>query len=134
MKIVLDTNCLLVIIPKLSAYRKLFDLIRAEKISIALTTEIIAEYEEQLNAFYSENVASNVIRLLLKLEKTQLITVYYNWNLIAADEDDNKFVDCAIAANADYIITNDKHYNALKEINFPQVKCLKLEEFCNSVI
>lgn len=134
MKIVLDTNCLLVIIPKLSAYRKLFDLIRAEKISIALTTEIIAEYEEQLNAFYSENVASNVIRLLLKLEKTQLITVFYNWNLIAADEDDNKFVDCAIAANADYIITNDKHYNALKEINFPKVKCLKLEEFCNSVI
>jgi len=104
MKIVLDTNCLLVIIPKLSAYRKLFDLIRNEEISIALTTEIIAEYEDQLNAFYSENVASNVIRLLLKLEKTQLITVYYNWNLIAADEDDNKFVDCAIAANADYII------------------------------
>jgi cytochrome c peroxidase len=44
----------LVIIPKLSTYRKLFDLIRNEKKSIAIIAEIIAEYEQQLNSFYSK--------------------------------------------------------------------------------
>jgi predicted nucleic acid-binding protein len=55
--------------------------------------------------------------------------VYYKWNLITVDPDDNKFVDCAIAANADYIVTNDKHFNILKEINFPKVSCITIEEF-----
>ena len=32
---------------------------------------------------------------------------------ISADRDDDKFADCAIAANADYIITSDKHFAPL---------------------
>ena len=34
--------------------------------------------------------------------------------------DDNKFVDCAFAANATYIVSDDKHYDVLKEVDFPQ--------------
>ena len=45
------------------------------------------------------------------------------------DHDDNKFVDCAIAANATYIVTDDKHYNPLKEIDFPRIHIIKLMEF-----
>jgi DUF1016 N-terminal domain len=36
-------------------------------------------------------------------------------------EDDNKFVDIAIASNADYIITNDKHFKILSKISFTKV-------------
>jgi predicted nucleic acid-binding protein len=57
MNIVLDTNCLLVIIPKQSKYRKVYDFIRQSKIRLAVTTEILNENEEQLARFYSENVA-----------------------------------------------------------------------------
>ncbi len=41
----------------------------------------------------------------------------------------NKFVDCAIAGNADYIVTHDKHFNVLKDIGFPEVKILRTDQF-----
>jgi predicted nucleic acid-binding protein len=54
--------------------------------------------------------------------------IYFRWCLLQ-DVDDNKFADCAIAANADYLITNDKDYNILKQINFPKVAVVTIEEF-----
>ena len=48
--------------------------------------------------------------------------------LIEADKDDNKFVDCAIAANAKCIVTEDKHFRVLKNIPFPKVEVLGIEE------
>jgi predicted nucleic acid-binding protein len=50
-------------------------------------------------------------------------------DLIEADHDDDKFVDCAFAANATFIVSDDKHYDILKEISFPQLLVLKLKEF-----
>jgi len=45
------------------------------------------------------------------------------------DEDDNKFVDCAIAANADYFIAHDKDFNILKQTDFPKINVVNLNEF-----
>ena len=39
----------------------------------------------------------------------------------------NKFVDCAIVADADYIVSNDKHFNVLKP--FPPIKVIDIEAF-----
>jgi predicted nucleic acid-binding protein len=55
--------------------------------------------------------------------------VHYQLNLITADEDDNKFVDCAFAANADYIITHDHHFGILKTIAFPRIPILDIHQF-----
>ena len=57
------------------------------------------------------------------------MSVYYKFNLITKDPDDNKFVDCAIIANAHYLVTNDKHFNVLKKIDFPKVDCISLASF-----
>ncbi len=46
-----------------------------------------------------------------------------------SDPDDNKFVDCAIIANADYIVSDDSHFKVLKDIPFPVVRVLSLEQF-----
>ena len=51
--------------------------------------------------------------------------------MITNDADDNKFVDCAIAANADYIVTNDKHFQILQTVDFPKVNIISVEEFRN---
>lgn len=53
----------------------------------------------------------------------------YHWNLITGDTDDNKFVDCAFVANADFIVSEDNHVNILKEIPFPHIRVIKLEDF-----
>lgn len=54
---------------------------------------------------------------------------HFSFGLITADADDNKFVDCAIVANAHFIVTEDKHFNVLKNIEFPHVDVIGIDEF-----
>ena len=54
---------------------------------------------------------------------------HYTFALIEADKDDNKFVDCAIAANAKCIVTEDKHFKVLENIPFPKVEVIGREDF-----
>jgi uncharacterized protein len=58
-----------------------------------------------------------------------MINPYFHFGLIEQDADDNKFVDCAIAANAKYIVSNDNHFSHLKEIPFPKVDVINLKDF-----
>ena len=62
----------------------------------------------------------------------QLCSIRLFW--IQADPDDNKFVDCAFEANATYIVSNDKHFNALKEIDYPKIQVIKLIEFLQTLL
>lgn len=45
------------------------------------------------------------------------------------DEDDNKYVDCAIVANADHLVSEDRHFKILKDIDFPRLSVIKVDEF-----
>jgi predicted nucleic acid-binding protein len=38
---------------------------------------------------------------------------HFRFRLIAADPDDDKFADCAITVEADFILTSDRHFDAL---------------------
>ena len=58
-----------------------------------------------------------------------LVHPYFNFYLIEADHDDDKFVDCAFAADAAYIVSEDKHFNILEKVMFPKIFVLKLREF-----
>jgi putative PIN family toxin of toxin-antitoxin system len=127
--IVIDTNVLLVSISSRSKYHWLYRLVLDKKIQIAFSQDILIEYEEQLASHWHPNVATNVIRSITELSNALPTIIYYNLHLIAADEDDNKFVDCAFAANADYIITNDNHFNILKNIDFPSIPTLRIDKF-----
>ena len=40
-----------------------------------------------------------------------------------------KFADCAIAVSADYLVTNDRHFNPLKKLPFPILKIVNEDEF-----
>lgn len=73
--------------------------------------------------------AEYVIKTILNSKFTEMITPFYNFNLIEVDKDDNKFVDCAIAAHAKCIVTNDHHYDVLKTIPFPKVDVVRLVDF-----
>jgi uncharacterized protein len=58
-----------------------------------------------------------------------LIDIFFHLNLISNDPDDNKFVDCAFSANAQYLVSNDRHLKILKEIPFPQIPLVTIQEF-----
>lgn len=66
------------------------------------------------------------MQLIENAPNVELITNYFKWNLIIDNPDDNKFVDCAITK---FLVSNDKHFNILKEIDFPKVELIKAEEF-----
>jgi uncharacterized protein len=42
----------------------------------------------------------------------------FNFRIIVDDPDDNKFVDCAIASEADYVLTEDLHFSVLRNAGF----------------
>jgi putative PIN family toxin of toxin-antitoxin system len=129
MKIVLDTNCLIISIQKYSQHHWLWQAFRDEKIVLCYTNEILSEYYEILSRYYSVPFANGVVEEILNVSNAIPITVYYNWNLITADPDDNKFVDCAVSANAKYIVSNDSHFKRLEEIDFPKVSISTIDEF-----
>jgi putative PIN family toxin of toxin-antitoxin system len=128
MRVVIDTNVLVSSLSSKSAYHWLIQQLLLEKIEVLISDEILLEYEEILTQKYSMNVAQNFITSLKELPNVHFTRIYYRWNLLN-DEDDNKFVDCAIAGNANYIITNDKDFNILKQVNFPKVNIIKIDEF-----
>jgi uncharacterized protein len=128
MRLVIDTNCLMVSIPKLSNTRWLFDGLRSGQFEFGITTEILQEYEEIIGRYYSPILANNVVEMLPNLDNSVWVIPHYKWNLVTYDYDDNKFVDCAINCQADYIITHDKHFKVLADISFPKVKVLTMDE------
>jgi len=129
MKVVLDTNCLLVALAQKSPYRCIWEMFRQGKFSLCYSTEILQEYEEILQRYYSISTVVLTIEMLLKSPNVIQNVPYYHWNLISADPDDNKFVDCALNAGADYIVTNDKHFNILNKIEFPPIKVIDIDIF-----
>jgi putative PIN family toxin of toxin-antitoxin system len=129
MKIVLDTNCLVRVLPKKSPYRCLWEAFLHGEFDLCFTTEMLHEYEEILSRFYSPKIAEFTIGTLVKAPNTRQIIPYFTWKLIYVDPDDNKFVDCAFMAGADYIVTNDKHFNVLKSHPFPPIKVIDIDTF-----
>lgn len=131
MRIVLDTNCLIQSIGRYSEFRSVWDSVLQGENTLCITNEILEEYSEILHRFFKPPFAELVIITILKSPFVERITPYYHFNFITADPDDNKFVDCAIAANARYIVTNDHHYDVLRQIKFPVVDVLALRDFLN---
>ena len=128
-KIVLDTNSLIQCISSRSPYRKIWDSFFDGTNLLCVTTSILNEYEEILNFLTNEDTAKYIIDAIVSSPYTRFVNVYFDFNLIQKDPDDNKFVDCAITAGARYIVTEDHHYDVLKEIPFPKVDVIKLREF-----
>ena len=129
MKVVLDTNVLLVSIATKSRYRVIFDSLINNGITLIISNEILSEYTEIIERKTNMMIASNVSEMLVSLPNVYKQEVYYRWGLIEEDKDDNKFVDCAIAGNVDYLVSNDQHFNCLKKIDFPKLNLLSIDEF-----
>lgn len=129
MLVVLDTNVVLRALSSKSDLSVLLDNLFEEKYSLAISTDIILEYEEKISHFYGISVAKDFLDFLILLPNVSKVEPYFELNLITSDPDDNKFVDCAFSANAHYIATDDKHFNILKKLDFPKISTIKAHDF-----
>jgi len=134
MKIVLDTNCLIPIIVPNSFGNDIWKAFRQGRYTLCVSTEILFEYEEILMRMTKDReFTSLVIEAITNAPNVECITPVYRFNLITADPDDNKFVDCAITAGATYIVSNDRHFSELRNYDFPKVDVRTLAEFLDIV-
>ena len=129
MKVVLDTNVLLVSLPSHSPFHPIYRAVVEGRISLFVTNETLTEYEEQISVRLGIDRTDIQLRELLNLPSVVLIDVYFHWHKIEADPDDNKFFDCAVACGADYLVTNDRHFNVVSQIDFPKVTIIRAEDF-----
>jgi putative PIN family toxin of toxin-antitoxin system len=129
MRIVLDSNILLVAIGKRSHYRPIWIAFISGRYNLIVSDEIIYEYEEILQQRASQGAAEIIMDIFIESPKVVYQQIYYSWKAIKQDPDDNKFFDAAVAANADYLVTNDTHFSPVKQLPFPNIKILTADEF-----
>ena len=130
MRIVLDTNCLIQSIPQKSPFRAVWNSFLSGENTLCVSNDIIEEYMEILQRLTDVRTATLVIKTILESPFVEFINPYYQFHLITTDPDDNKFVDCAIAAAARYVVTNDHHYDVPRMSNtFPTVEVINLKDF-----
>lgn len=128
--IVLDTNCLISSLKRTSIYYPIWRDFMLGKYCLCFSDEILDEYEEIIEQCTgSAEIAHSVVNAIINRSNTRHIEVYYHFDLIETDKDDNKFVDCAIKATAKYIVSNDRHFDVLKQIPFPKVEVIDINKF-----
>ena len=127
--IVLDTNCLLQALPSSSPFHKIWTEVLEGHICLCVNTDILEEYEEVLALKTTPEIARNIVDAITHLSTTIFQNTYVHFELLPADSDNNKFIDCAVASDAEYIVTNDKHFNPLKTIPWPKVEIIKIVDF-----
>src|SRR5690606_25088797 len=129
MKVVLDTNILLIALPSRSPYHKIIQAFNKRYFDLVVTTPIFLEYEEVLSAKANPLIADTVLGAFLEAPNVVAISDYYCWDLVQADPDDNKFTDAFINGQADYLVTNDAHFNIVKKLKFPKINIITADEF-----
>lgn len=129
LKIVLDTNVFIVSLLPRFKYHWVFRSLIEQQYELGVSNEILTEYQEQAAKRFGLSTTDSNLDFLLLLPNVEKVTPHYRWKLIEADPDDDKFVDCAVAYGADYLVTNDKHFQVLQNIDFPPVSVISLHTF-----
>ena len=134
MKVVLDTNVLLVSISRKSPYYPIYNSLLRGDFQCCVTVDIWEEYEEKIGEHMGEIVANATMEALDRCPDVLYFKKYFYFQAIKADPDDDKFVDCAVAGNVDYIVSDDRHFNVLKKLPFPKLRVISADDFLSLVV
>lgn len=128
-KVVIDTNGILRCISSRSSFAVILDKLKANEFELIVSTDVLLEYEEKIAEIFSPEVAELILGAFVLLPNVTKVDIHFSLNLISGDKDDNKFADCAFAGNAHFIVTDDKHFNVLKDIAWPRLEVISLSAF-----
>ena len=132
-RLVIDTNSLLQCISRRSRYHDLWLSLLDGRNELCVTTEILEEYAEILERHTSSEFAESALGVITNNPFTVFVNPFYRFKLLEADPDDNKFVDCAVASNAKFVITEDSHFDILKRIDFPKIEVIGLDDIIKQI-
>lgn len=114
LKVVIDTNVLIS-----SAWggtpKKIIDLWKQGEIILCLSEEILQEYLEVIaRSTASKKVCLELVDLFRSGSHIEFIILSRHFSAIEEDPEDNKFLDCAVAGNARWIVSGDFHLRKLR--------------------
>lgn len=137
MIVVLDTNVVLQALKPRHDYSPIMDAWYSGRFVWGLSTDILMEYREVIVRQSGKarwTAMDNLLRLATTYRKNVLnVAPSFYFRTITADQDDDKFADCAITAHADWIVTEDSHFRALIGSGFkPQP--IKPSDFITRII
>jgi putative PIN family toxin of toxin-antitoxin system len=132
LRVVLDTNVILNALSSKLPYRVVLQNLLSGGYELCVTSEILLEYEEKITEFYSEPTATILLDAFATSSHVRKTEIYFRFNAIT-DLDDNKFLDCAFASNAHYLVSDDKDFRVLKNLGFPKIEWVTLDEFCKAL-
>ncbi len=114
MRVVLDTNILVSASWKPAGLEsEVVNLANSGRIVACVSAETLAEYRDVLSRRKLASVRSRASEVLAKFEDTALVVETAAPITASVDDDDNRFLECAAAAGAEYLITgNLRHYPA----------------------
>jgi uncharacterized protein len=122
MTVCLDTGVFLQIFGRRQPFYAIVRALLEGRLFLALSTEILLEYEEVTVRLSGAERWRDVVALLELLAQLhgniRQIEPQYRFGAVRDDPDDNKFCDCAIAAEADFVVTEDAHFAALKSAGY----------------
>lgn len=132
MKITVDTNVLVSTAFWYGPSNEIIGKVESGEIELFLSEEIIEEFSGVLD--YKEirdKIKNKHLEALKTLDTrvciSKIISPIKKIDIIKEDPDDNKILECALAGNVDYIVTQDNHLLRLKE--FEEIKIVTPKEF-----
>ncbi len=122
MTVCLDTNVFLQIFGRSQPYHHILRALLDGRLTLAVSNEILLEYEEVTVKLSGAGRWRDVVAWLELVNQLhgnlRQIEPQFRFAVITADPDDNKFCDCAIAAEADFVVTDDAHFAVLTSAGY----------------
>jgi putative PIN family toxin of toxin-antitoxin system len=122
MTVCLDTSVFLQIFGRRQPYYPILRALLDGRLTLALSTEILLEYEEVTVKLSGSERWREVVAFLEVLAQLhgniRHVEPQYRFGVITTDPDDNKFCDCAIAAEAEFVVTEDNHFSVLNSAGY----------------
>ena len=132
-KVVVDTNVFV------SSFfggnpRKIVDLWKSGQLTLCLSRPIIDEYIEVLQrlGLKNERELSELLSLFAHGFHVLFSAKTPELHLVEEDPDDDKFIECAVALKADFIISGDKALIAIQD--YMGIRIVTPKEFLDSYI
>ncbi len=135
MKAVLDSNVIISAFLWQKDVKEIFDMARNNKFEICVNQEILNEIRGvlQYRKFNSKLELIGKTPEIIINELLEIVEIYPTKNsneiIIREDSSDDKFLTCALASKADFIISGDKHLLKLK--SFQSIPIITPREFLN---
>jgi len=127
MRAVADTNILISGLLFGGLPRKLLDHATAPGVTLATSEELLEELRDKLaNKFHFDG--ADTAQFLQKIRQiAEIASPRFRLHAVPDDEDDNRVLECAVAAGAEFIVSGDNHL--LRLASYQKIYIVTVRQF-----